>query len=269
MKFTEQAKYFTLGTLVSSIILTTISVAAARQWAMREITYGDISVVVHDTPVSFPHDQQPFITEDRVFLSIRSLSEALNIPITWNDSTRTVFVGEATSGGENNSGSENPATNLPPPTVPQFINGFASLEGVTRTTRDDVSRILGVQPTRNISGNETPTATTFYTWHLAGHISARGAVSSAGFVTGISLAAPENAFLNPEINFTETSLVTLNNIPNPTNHDFYVAAGHVRGFPTNISNGQVLSRIWVSNNYVLRANFDANNVATTFTGSPR
>jgi len=56
-------------------------------------TPREINVVVNDRRQIFSADMRPFIYGDRTFLSIRAVSEALDIPVVWDEDTNTVYVG--------------------------------------------------------------------------------------------------------------------------------------------------------------------------------
>lgn len=139
MRLQEKLRIFVTGFLMGSMMLA-VTVTASRQWAMREITYGDINVVVDGAAVNFAADMQPFITQDRTFLPIRAISEALGIDVNWNDATRTVYVGEMPATVPNNhplvgrwTGSS-PNT-LPVPYVPYIDHDFEFLPDGTGHSR--------------------------------------------------------------------------------------------------------------------------------------
>jgi hypothetical protein len=83
-------------------ILTMAMVSATVVWAnpggvMREVFY-DVNIVVSGTAWNPPADMTPFISQGRTFLPVRGIAELFDVPVDWDGSTMTVFVGTVPHG---------------------------------------------------------------------------------------------------------------------------------------------------------------------------
>jgi hypothetical protein len=87
-----QIKGFMAGVLVTVILSGTVLVSANTGGAIREVFYG-VSVVVNGSTQNLTGDMAPFVSDGRTFLPVRGISEALNVPVTWDGATRTVHIG--------------------------------------------------------------------------------------------------------------------------------------------------------------------------------
>jgi hypothetical protein len=77
-------------------------VSATVVWAnpggvMREVFY-DVNIVVNGTAWNPPADMVPFISQGRTFLPVRGIAELFDVPVDWDGSTMTVFVGTVPHG---------------------------------------------------------------------------------------------------------------------------------------------------------------------------
>ena len=82
--------------------LTCLMISAAVVWAnpggvMRELFYG-VNIVVNGRPLLTEGIDRPFILDGRTFLPVRAVSEALNVPVNWDGSTSTVYLGTGALG---------------------------------------------------------------------------------------------------------------------------------------------------------------------------
>ena len=67
-------------------------VAANPGGVMRELFYG-VNIVLNGRPLHTEGIDRPFILDGRTFLPVRAISEALNVPVDWDGSTMTVYLG--------------------------------------------------------------------------------------------------------------------------------------------------------------------------------
>jgi len=78
--------------------LTCLMVTATFVWAnpggvMREVFFG-VQVVVDGVELELPSDMAPFIMDNRTFLPVRGIAEALDVPVEWDGDTTTVYIGQ-------------------------------------------------------------------------------------------------------------------------------------------------------------------------------
>ncbi|MCL1996224.1 MAG: stalk domain-containing protein [Defluviitaleaceae bacterium] len=93
----EKLKYFVVGVLTTVVLLTSTIVWANPQGTMREV-FGGLSVVVHGQRMSFYDDQEPFISEGRVFIPTSVISDGLGVAVSWDGASRTLYVGRSPVG---------------------------------------------------------------------------------------------------------------------------------------------------------------------------
>jgi len=86
------AKGYVAGLLTGFLLFSTVMALANASGTMREIFFG-INVVVDGVPQDFEYDMRPFITEGRTFLPVRGIADALGLPVHWEGSTQTVYIG--------------------------------------------------------------------------------------------------------------------------------------------------------------------------------
>jgi len=91
-----QIRGFAVGFLVCALLSGTL-VWANTGGTMRELFYG-VNIVVNGRPLQADGIDSPFILEGRTFLPVRLVSEALDVPVDWDGSTRTVYLGAGTTG---------------------------------------------------------------------------------------------------------------------------------------------------------------------------
>jgi len=92
----KTVKGFIAGFLLCLLLSATV-VWAATGGTMIEVFPG-VNVVVNGVPQDFPADMQPFISGGRTFLPLRGVSDALGLPVDWDGSTRTVYIGNIPGG---------------------------------------------------------------------------------------------------------------------------------------------------------------------------
>ena len=79
-----------IGLLIASIIFGGTAFASSSE--MREIYYG-INVVVNGVQAQFADDMRPFIMDNRTFLSLKAISDLLDIPVDFDPVTNSAIVG--------------------------------------------------------------------------------------------------------------------------------------------------------------------------------
>ena len=87
-----QIKGFIVGVLTTTVLSSTLLVVANTSGVMRELFYG-VNIVINGQAYNPPDDMQPFIMDGRTFLPVRGIAEVLDVPVVWDGSTRTVYVG--------------------------------------------------------------------------------------------------------------------------------------------------------------------------------
>ncbi|MCL2619322.1 MAG: copper amine oxidase N-terminal domain-containing protein [Defluviitaleaceae bacterium] len=92
-----QVKGFVTGVLVTILLSGTMLAMANQGGTIRELFYG-VNIVVNGRPLQTEGIDRPFIMDGRTFLPVRVVSEALNVPVEWDGSTMTVYVGTGTTG---------------------------------------------------------------------------------------------------------------------------------------------------------------------------
>lgn len=88
----ERVKGFVIGFVACAMLSTTMLVTANTGGVMREVFYG-VNINLNGQVLQLADIDRPFIMDGRTFLPVRAISEALEIPVDWDGSTRTVFVG--------------------------------------------------------------------------------------------------------------------------------------------------------------------------------
>jgi len=84
----RDVKIFLAGFLVCALILTVV----AANDIIREVFFG-VNVVVDGETLEFDYDSRPFIMDDRTFLPVRGIAEALGVEVGWDNDTQTVYIG--------------------------------------------------------------------------------------------------------------------------------------------------------------------------------
>ena len=92
----EKVKGIVIGFLIATILSSGL-VAAANHRAMREVIYG-VRVNLNGQLLHFDSDMLPFVMENRTFLSVRAISEALDLPADFDANTNTVYLGNRFAG---------------------------------------------------------------------------------------------------------------------------------------------------------------------------
>lgn len=91
----ERAKGIIIGFVLCLVFSTSVVVSAANTSVMREITYG-VSVVFNGQPMQFATDSQPFTMEGRTFLPLRAMADMMGLPVEFEQTTNTVYIGNKT-----------------------------------------------------------------------------------------------------------------------------------------------------------------------------
>ncbi|MCL2674221.1 MAG: copper amine oxidase N-terminal domain-containing protein, partial [Defluviitaleaceae bacterium] len=95
--FKERLKGFAAGVLVTVLFSGTLMVSANTSSVIREVFYG-VNIVINGNQWNPPADMTPFIADGRTFLSVRGIAQALDVPVDWDGSTRTVYIGHIPGG---------------------------------------------------------------------------------------------------------------------------------------------------------------------------
>lgn len=88
-----------VSTLAIMLILSTVVIASSRI-ANIKVVYDNIKIVVDGKEVNFGLDSEgkkiePFIYNGTTYLPVRAVGEAVGKDVSWNQSSKTVFLGSA------------------------------------------------------------------------------------------------------------------------------------------------------------------------------
>lgn len=83
-------KKFVCGLLVGVLGTGIISVGAAGIWDNISVLRNDISVIVNGENITADN----FVYNDTTYLPLRAVSEALNQPVNYDETTNTAYIGE-------------------------------------------------------------------------------------------------------------------------------------------------------------------------------
>ena len=152
-----------VGVLATVLLLGTASVFAATTRTL-DATYG-VTVVVDGVRQNFADDMQPFTANDRTFLPVRGIADALGLNVEWDGNTRTVYL---------NSPDAQPSAQITPPPVadaapPQVsVSGGVNAETFAMLRNgmsiSEVQNIIGVEPTSETTTEILGTTTTMIMW---------------------------------------------------------------------------------------------------------
>ena len=90
-------KYFILGMLVMSIVMSTAAPAGASTMKAAQLYYNNIKIRLNGEEL-VPKDAlgnivEPFAIDGTTYLPIRAISSALGLNVTWDGATQTVVLG--------------------------------------------------------------------------------------------------------------------------------------------------------------------------------
>lgn len=91
-------KSFTLGCIITAVVLGTCSVFAESVQKMLPVSYENIKIYI-DGNLLQPKDAdgnpvEPFIYNGTIYVPIRAISEAFGKPVKWDGSKASVYIGE-------------------------------------------------------------------------------------------------------------------------------------------------------------------------------
>jgi len=122
----QRLQGFIAGLLIAILLISTLALASGT---LREVFYG-VNVVVNGELQHFDDDMQPFISDGRTFLPVRGISEALGVPINWDGTTNTVYIGDMPEFATIEDGYLKVATNIPFPPFQFASNAATAVDGV-------------------------------------------------------------------------------------------------------------------------------------------
>ncbi len=88
---------FIAGFVAAALLFGGISVGAEALERSIQVSYHPLNYVFDGQTKAPPADQQGFVYDNRTFVSLRFMSEALNKKVTWDGDTRTIYVGRKPS----------------------------------------------------------------------------------------------------------------------------------------------------------------------------
>jgi len=93
----ERIKGIVIGFILCLTLSTTVMVVANTQSVTRQVTYG-VRVNLNGQYLHFTDDMRPFVMEGRTFLSVRGISETLDLPVDFDANSNTVYLGNRFAG---------------------------------------------------------------------------------------------------------------------------------------------------------------------------
>ena len=90
----DRIKGAAFGFILCAILSATVLAAANTETVTRQITYG-VNVNFNGEILQFDDDMRPFNMDGRVFLSVRAISETLDLSVDFDSATNTVLLGNA------------------------------------------------------------------------------------------------------------------------------------------------------------------------------
>ena len=91
-----EIKGFAVGIMIMALLMPLL-VTGDAQTVMRQITYG-VRINLNGQLLDFDHDMRPFVMEDRTYLSVRAIADALDLPVDFDPNTNTVYLGDRHAG---------------------------------------------------------------------------------------------------------------------------------------------------------------------------
>jgi len=88
----KRIKDMAIGFILCLMLSAGVMVTANTQTVTREITYG-VRVNLNGQLMQFEHDMRPFVMGSRTYLSVRAISDALDLPVDFDPNTNTVYLG--------------------------------------------------------------------------------------------------------------------------------------------------------------------------------
>lgn len=85
----KKYKQFIFGILVGALLFGGLSVIADNQ---IQAVLSDIKVTINGTPLQM--DNQPISYQDRTYLPVRKIAEAVGKKVDWDETNNTVIIGE-------------------------------------------------------------------------------------------------------------------------------------------------------------------------------
>jgi hypothetical protein len=92
----ERIKGIVIGFILCLTLSATV-LAVSAQTVTRQVTYG-VRVNLNGQLLHFADDMRPFVTDGRTFLPVRAISETLELPVDFDASTNTVYLGNRFAG---------------------------------------------------------------------------------------------------------------------------------------------------------------------------
>lgn len=85
----KELKGFICGVLTTALLTCTLTFAAG-QWKTIDVLENDITVIVDGKQVT----ESNFVYNDRTYLPLRAVAEAVNKPVEYDEETNTAYIGE-------------------------------------------------------------------------------------------------------------------------------------------------------------------------------
>ena len=146
-----------IGLIIAVMAFGSMTILATNATRNIQVTYG-VNVVLDGSPQNFPSGMEPFVSEGRTFLPLRSLADTLGLDVEWDGATSTVYL---TSPGTT-------AVQTPPATTTGATGGAVTLANFNRIqngmSRSEVNGILGSAGETQASSEFMGTTMEVVTW---------------------------------------------------------------------------------------------------------
>lgn len=122
-------KKFISGLIIGAVVSTTITAVASGVWDKIDVLKNDINIIVNGENITADN----FVYNDTTYLPLRAVSEALNQPVDYDETTNTAYIGTK------------PVTisNLPKGTIPNPLYVQKEIDGTFyNITNDEFQFIL-------------------------------------------------------------------------------------------------------------------------------
>jgi hypothetical protein len=112
-------------------MLSASVVVSANTTVTRQIAYG-VRVNLNGQDMQFADDMRPFMMDGRTFLPVRAIAEAVDMPVDFDGSTNTVFLGNRNQAVRTSLRQAAPFFDRSPNRNENvYFNDFNSMSGVT------------------------------------------------------------------------------------------------------------------------------------------
>ena len=163
-----------IGLLVAAMLFGITTALATTASRTIEVTYG-VSVVVDGVRQYFAEDMLPFVADDRTFLPVRGIADALGLDVGWDGVTSTVYLTSSTQ----------QVATTPQASSATGINDEAFARLRVGMSINEVQAIIGVAHTSEVVSEMFAITSVMRTW-MAADFSSIAVIFTNGVATSIT-----------------------------------------------------------------------------------